>query len=179
MTIPVSICVCQWVRVRVSVCFFVSSCKFLPFCPFRVFTFSSLTPFGPPAPAVSELLMATIVHSMQAVQLLHLLQLLLLLHFSGDLSDPEVLLELNLETPKKQMKKRPRAGVLHFWSYICQRWPVGRYPAGAFYLSLQSKVSFICASVQQLLMYKVTFPLLISGICLAESPVALSFIYYL
>lgn len=86
----------------------------------------------------------------------------------------EVQQKLNLETLEWEKMKSQRASRQLSVMYAVMagtapsRW--GSLPDGTF-----SKVRFICAGVQKLVMSKVTFPVLIFGFCLAESPVALFF----
>lgn len=184
------VCVCACHCLSINVFVWVGTCKLLPSCPSPLFTFSStagrvLYSFpNPVGPAVSECWWPP---SCTAVPLLHFpLQLLLLLHFSGELTDLEVLLKLNLETPKSERDEKDAQswcastfGVPVYMPLTASN-TVSCWDFLPFWLhSLQSKVSFIWASVQQLLMYKVKFPLLIASVYLAESPVALSFVHLL
>lgn len=89
----VSVCGCLLVSAPLSLLY----SPLFTGCSGVLYSFSSLLALQ------SVLLMAAVVTSMPAVQLHHLLlQLLLLLHFSGDLTDLEVQLELNLEAPNSK-----------------------------------------------------------------------------
>lgn len=97
-------------------------------------TNTETTLFSPVAPAAPGLLMAAIVASALVVQTLQLFHLLF--HFPGVLTNPEVLLELNLETPKsKQIKKKRCSKLVGFTSGVaCKWWWVGLHPAEAYRL---------------------------------------------